>query len=402
MNVLFLSTWFPWPPDNGSKLRVNYLLRALSKRYKINLLSFAFGTTRPDRAAAKSDRNIEVQAIAANPYDRSRRSTLTRFLSPDPIVTRPLKSMMLAVQRALTAQSFAAVIASTEIMATYALRAPRATVKILEEHNSLSRWMWDRYQAQTSAAQRWRCRISWYKARVYETRLFRRFAVCTMVSEQDRAACRDMLPWYHGCVAVVPNGVDCAHNRPGLAPVEVDQLVFSGALAYSANYTAAAYFLQEIFPMISARQPAAKLLITGSTQGVNLAGLPLSPQVQFTGCVDDIRPVIAGSSVCVVPIREGGGTRVKILEAMALGTPVVSTSKGAEGLDVRHGEHLLLADDAAAFANCTLRLMQDTALRQRLSSNARRLVEACYDWDQIGEYFTGLVEDAIERQTFKH
>jgi glycosyltransferase involved in cell wall biosynthesis len=179
---------------------------------------------------------------------------------------------------------------------------------------------------------------------------------------------------------------------------EPSSLVFNGALTYQANYTAAKYFLQEIFPLIRERRPDATLLITGSTQNVNLGDLAWSNNVKLTGYVADIRPLVASSSVCVVPLLDGGGTRIKILEAMALGTPVVSTTKGAEGIEARHGEHLLLADDAASFAECTVRLMRDPDLRQRLASQARRLVEERYDWKKIGEHFVGLVEDAVKHQ----
>jgi glycosyltransferase involved in cell wall biosynthesis len=114
--------------------------------------------------------------------------------------------------------------------------------------------------------------------------------------------------------------------------------------------------------------------------------------------VDDVRPVIAGSAACVVPLRQGGGTRLKILEAMALGVPVVSTRKGAEGLDVVDGEHLLLADGPRDLAAASVRLLQDGALRARLAANARALVEQRYDWRAIGAAFTDLVEDAVLRK----
>jgi glycosyltransferase involved in cell wall biosynthesis len=117
----------------------------------------------------------------------------------------------------------------------------------------------------------------------------------------------------------------------------------------------------------------------------------------LSGYVEDVRPLVAGARVCVAPIRQGGGTRIKILEAMALGTPVVATSKGAEGLEVIEGEHILLADDPAGFANSTLRLLRDAELRQRLATNARRLVEQRYDWAQIGKQFVALVEATVER-----
>ena len=207
-----------------------------------------------------------------------------------------------------------------------------------------------------------------------------------------------MLPHYHGPLEVVSNGVDCVRNQPASHPINPVRLVFSGALTYQANHDAVKYFLQEIYPIIQEARSDVTLSITGATAGVDFKSLPLSDGVTFTGFVDDIRPIVGGSAVCIVPILEGGGTRLKILEAMALGTPVVSTTKGAEGIEARHGEHLLLADDAASFAESTLKLLRDPDLRQRLAGNARRLVEECYDWQKIGERFAGLVEDVVKRQ----
>jgi len=169
-------------------------------------------------------------------------------------------------------------------------------------------------------------------------------------------------------------------------------------MTYSANYDAMQFFLRDVYPQVRAAVPGASLTITGSTAGVDQAGLALDDTVHLTGYVDDIRPVIAGSAACVVPLRQGGGTRLKILEAMALGVPVVSTRKGAEGLDVVDGEHLLLADTPRDLAAATVRLLQDGALRACLASQARALVERRYDWRAIGAAFTALVEETVARR----
>ena len=197
---------------------------------------------------------------------------------------------------------------------------------------------------------------------------------------------------------VVPNGVDCDHNRPGLAQPQPIRLVYNGSLTYSANYDAMRWFLAEVYPRIKAQVPGVSLTITGSTRGVDLAGLALDDTVRLTGFVDDVRIPVAEAGVCVVPIRQGGGTRLKILEAMALGTPVVATSKGAEGLDAVDGEHLLLADDPEAFARRTVELLGNPALRHDLAANARRLVEDRYDWAAIGQRFVDLVEATVKEK----
>jgi glycosyltransferase involved in cell wall biosynthesis len=193
--------------------------------------------------------------------------------------------------------------------------------------------------------------------------------------------------------------VDCDHNRPGLAQPRPDSLVYNGALTYSANYDAMRWFLAHVFPRVKQAVPGVTLAITGSTAGVDTAGLALDDTVTLTGYVDDIRCPVAEASACVVPILQGGGTRLKILEAMALGTPVVSTSKGAEGLDVTPGHDILIADEPTEFASQVTRLLSDAALREQVASNARHLVEQRYDWQQIGRRFVGLVEAAVDARS---
>ena len=398
MRILYLATWYPYPADNGYKIRVYHLLRALGARHQVTLLSFSFGTSDPTPKNELHHFCAEVQAIPVNPFERRQILPGMQFLSLEPVVTRPVPAMHRAVRDTLARTSFDVAIASTEVTATYALQTPGVTAKVLEEHNSLTRWMWERYREQKSALQRLRCWVSWQKTRHYEARLFRKFDLCVMVSEPDRQASMQMLPGYRGPMEVVPNGVDCQRNAPGLAQPMPNSLVFNGSLTYHANYDAMRYFLTDIFPLIKHKVPSVSLKITGSTSGVNLAGLPLDGNVKLTGYVDDVRPSVASAWVCVVPIRQGSGTRLKILEAMALGTPVVATAKGAEGLDVTDGEHILLADEPAAFAEHTLQLLGDAALRRRLTANARRLVEERYDWEQIGQRFVKLVEGAIHRR----
>ena len=171
-----------------------------------------------------------------------------------------------------------------------------------------------------------------------------------------------------------------------------DTLIYSGALTYHANFDAVNYFLHDIFPLIQKECPDARLYITGSLEGVPLDQLPENDAVAFTGYLDDIRPAIARSWISIVPLRVGGGTRLKILEAMALGTPVVATSKGAEGLELIPDHDIVLADTPATFAESVLSLLNDPARRLQLSAHGRRIVSTKYTWQKIGQQFIEFVE----------
>lgn len=397
MRILFLSAWYPHPADNGSKIRVLHLLRSLAERHEVTLAAFVFGTAAPDAADEVHRVCRSVHLLSLDPIQRSRMGTLRTFLSVTPSAARSTPEMHALVRKIAAAGRFDAVIASTTTMSAYALDVP--AVRIIEEHNVLSRWMYERYTGQTSPVQLARCWVSWQKARRFEARLYRRFARVTVVSEQDRRALQSVLGRDADRLAVIPNGTDPRHNRPGLAQPAADRLVFNGALSYAANFDAMRWFLAEIYPAVQQERPAVTLAITGATAGVDLGALPPHPGVQLTGFVDDIRPVVAGATACVAPIREGGGSRLKILEAMALGTPVVATAKAAEGLNVTRGEHLLVADEPEAFVRATLALLYNPDLRQRLAAQARQLVEAHYDWAAIGKHFEELVTHTTQRTT---
>ncbi len=398
MKILFLATWFPYPSDSGSKLRVYHLLRALGQAHEVTLLSFAFDTARPDEPGQLRLWCRDIQVVPIDPFAVNQEAMLRTFLSARPMSSRPIPAMSQLVADVLRPNAFDVVIASTEMMADYALQISPGAVKILEEHNSMTRWMKNRFEGAKHPLMRARYWASWQKRRRFEARYYRHFNLITMVSEADRTTTTATLGKHRARIETVPNGVDCQHNQPGLAHPEPDTLVFNGSLTYSANYDAARYFLRDIFPLIRQQRPHVQMTITGSLTGVNTTGLALDDSVNLTGFVEDVRFPVAQAAVCVVPLRDGGGTRLKILEAMALGTPVVATSKGAEGLDVTDGEHLLLADTPEAFARCTVELLGNPALRRDLAANARRLVEKRYDWKAIGQRFADLVEATVRQR----
>jgi glycosyltransferase involved in cell wall biosynthesis len=178
---------------------------------------------------------------------------------------------------------------------------------------------------------------------------------------------------------------------PRRAAPEPHSLIYTGSFQYAANYDAMVWFLGQVWPQVRAALPDARLRITGEHAGLPL---PTTEGVILTGLVPDVRPLVAESWAALAPLQSGGGTRLKILEAMALGTPVVATSKGAEGLDAQPEVHLLVADDPADFAAAVIRLLQDASLRRALARRAQTWVAAHYDWDEILPQFLQVVDAA--------
>jgi len=335
-----------------------------------------------------------VDVVKRDPFWRDPKKSITGHFSLNPrdVVSTYSPEMARLTANAIANQHYDLVVASIINAAPYAIMA-RDVPCVLEEHNFMTSWMEERYRGQTAPLRKVAHWLTWQKCRRYERWLYPQFNLISMVSRRDRQAVEETIPHCTGRVEVIPNGVDILLNRPGMASPQPDTLVFNGSITYYANEDAIRYFLSEILPLIQSRVPKVNLKITGKTDGFDLKNMKSNDQVIFTGFLEDVRPVVAASWACIVPLRIGGGTRLKILEAMALGTPVISTSKGAEGLEVIPEQDILIADTPVEFAEQTVRLLKDPNLRERLIRNARRKVEEKYSWAQIGERFCQAVEN---------
>jgi len=388
MKVLWLSPWFPYPLENGSKIRIFHLMRSLAKHHSISLISFVRSGEQVQPEGLK-DICVSVDKIAWRPFNATGMKSLVGYFFPTP---RSIFSTYTVEMDRVIAQKvhdgYPDLIVASEIpTANYLTRYPNS-LKIFEDVELLS--FWDAWMNAHSRLDRLRRYLTLVKSKRYLSRLLRNFQAATVVSQEEKSLIQELTPDPQK-IFTFPNGVDVQTLHPGLALPQPGCLIYPGSPTYSANYDAISFFLAEIFPKISTVMPDIKFRITGSTQGVDLSKLSLTPQVTLTGYVQNIHREISQAWVCVVPLRQGGGSRLKILEAMALGTPVVSTSKGAQGIQVTPGKDILIADDPIQFANETLRLLNNANLRATIATNARKLVEHYYDWDKIGEEFCQLV-----------
>ncbi len=227
--------------------------------------------------------------------------------------------------------------------------------------------------------------VQWQKLVAYERRICRTADRVIAVSEADRDALRSILPGLE--VAVIPNGVDLAFYRrdavaalPGIGP---HALVFTGKMDYRPNVDGVLWFADAVLPLILAQLPTAHFYIVGQQPHERLARLARHPAITLTGRVPDTRPYIAAASVYVVPLRIGGGTRLKVLEAMAMEQAIVSTRLGCDGFDFSDGQEVIFADDPAAFATAVINLCRDRRQAAELGRRARAHVEARYGWDAI-------------------
>lgn len=379
--LMFLSRWFPYPPHNGSRIRIYNLLKVLRQRYRITLITFAEEEVCPEHLAVVRALCAQVEVFPYRPFQPNNMRARLGFLAPRPrfLVDTYQPALARKVQTLLTQHNYRLVVASELDMLPY-LEGIRDVPRVVEELEISTPYEAYHYG---QGRQRWRRALTWWKLNAYLRRVLPTLEGCTTVSEIEKQRLQQAVP-NAPVIETIPNGVDNASYQGDFGPPEPDTLIYNGALTYEANFDAVAYFLKTIFPLLLEQHPQVTLKVTGKTAGVSIASLPLHRRVILTGYVDDIRPAVARSWATVIPLRRGGGTRLKILESLALGTPVVSTSKGAEGLNLRDGEHLLIADTPRDFAAAIQRLLKDPALRQYLSAQGREHVRQTYDWSQIG------------------
>jgi glycosyltransferase involved in cell wall biosynthesis len=388
MKILFLSRWFPYPTSNGSKLRVYNLLRGLSGHHNITLLSFADRSNIISDASALGELCTEVHTIPWREYDPQSWRARLGFLSlkPRSIVDTFSAEMATKITQLLNRCDYDLVIASQLSMAAYRPYFRKIPALFEEVEIGLT---YGKVLRSSVFTERVRHAFTWFKLRRYLSHLFDSFEACTVVSEQERQLLGYNFPRHKSKISVIPNCVQINGYKNQQSILVSNQIIFSGSFRYHVNYEAMLWFVHEVYPQVLEQIPNAHLMITGDHANLSF---PSAPNITLTGYVDDIKTLTASSWISIAPLLNGGGTRLKILEAMSVGTPVVSTSKGAEGLDATIGEHLLVADEPRVFAEYVVKILKDKNLHDKIAANAYKFVKEKYDWEAIMPHFLHLVE----------
>jgi len=388
MRLLIVSSWLPYPLDNGSRLRAYHLLNHLSRRHLLTLLSFGVPDAPEDLGALRALCG-RVETVPPSGLEGQRlgpRGLLS--LLPRYYVQSDSAQMRARVAAALPGHDAAVGLQANaaRYLADWCDRIPAVFDEV---EVGVFR---DRYAREPRLRARLRHGLTWWKFRRFIRRLVDRFEQATVVSDLEREHLRAM-----GCdagrITVVPNGIEIPPVSP--PAVRAPRLVYPGSVTYSANLDAVRYFVREVFPLVRRARPDFTFCVTGATDGVEVSELAAVDGVTFTGRLPDVSSLMAESAACVVPLREGGGTRLKVLHGLAVGTPVVSTSKGIEGLEVEPGRHLLVGDGPEAFAAQVLAAVNDRDLGGRLASAGRQLVQERYAWGPIAATLERVIEQAV-------
>jgi glycosyltransferase involved in cell wall biosynthesis len=401
--ILFLTPQLPYPPQQGTAIRNFNLLARLAQHHVIDLLTFLQpgDEMSPDSPLHSLCRTIVTAPVPQRTLSQRLRATLTSPL-PDMALRLESPEMWQRLRDLTQRQSYDVVQIEGIEMAAYGLalagvrltfgataiepQRPRPRL-VFDDHNAEYVLQQRAFQTDLRRPNRWAAAayslIQWQKLRRYERAVCRHADAATAVSEADAAALRRLLPDLRP--AVIPNGVDLASYAPDrVQPLDLGPavLVFTAKMDFRPNVDAVEWFIP-ILARVRQVMPEARFFVVGQKPHPRLMRLTANPAVVVTGWVADTRPYIAGATVYVVPLRVGGGTRLKVLEAMALGRAIVSTRLGAEGFDVADGRELRLADTPETFAQAVIELLQDAGQRARLGTAARAFVEARYGWERI-------------------
>ncbi len=397
MRILFIADYLPFPLIGGDRIRIYNLLRRVANQHEVYLAGFL-----EESDDTTSVSHLEQFCSRVETARLQRRSPLAHLpgliryaLAGKPLELKFLYSQELdnKIKRLLSEVSFDIVqIESRMGLYWEALHQNHPPKSIMDFQN----FTFQQYRRVTHIEKRWdkkaRSLLNSSSMLQWETHYPERFDRCTTVSESDKRLLLQANPRLK--VDVIPNGVDIQKYRPLPRKSDSFSCLFIGNMGYPPCSDAVLYFCKEIFPIIQTRNRNIEFWIVGREPGRELLSLN-HDGVHVTGRVEDVIPYYQLSDICVVPLRAGGGTRLKILEAMALGRPVVSTTIGCEGLDVVDGEHLLIADTPEQFAEITVRLLTDPSLYQHITDHARHLVETYYDWDKIACKLMDVYADVV-------
>ena len=391
MNLLMVSPHLP-SPSWGAGNRSYHLLKALAREHAVSLVALTTDTGDGTEDAMLAEMNLK-QVIKVPLSDSLQAKRVQQVLSILRGRSRLLDAYHVeAVQQELDAlfskDHYDLVLFESVFMADY--RLPEGTPVIIDQHNIEYELLYRTYQREKSFARKW---YNWWESRQLkpvELERCRNAQGVLVTSEREALVLKPLLP--DSVIAVVPNGVDTeAFQRVSQEQQFSDRIVFTGSMDYYPNVDAVLYFARECWPLIRLKVPTATWQIVGRNPLPAVQNLAQLPGISVTGSVPDVKPYLADATVAIAPLLIGSGTRLKILEALAMGKAMVSTSLGCEGLPVVSGKHLIVADQPELFAQAIVDLLQNTEQRMSLGRAGRELAET-YSWQHSGDVVVRALE----------
>jgi sugar transferase (PEP-CTERM/EpsH1 system associated) len=405
LRILWVKVGGLWPLNTGGRLRTFHTIAELSQRHEVTVVTTHAPGDDGHALAAQLPACARVISLAHAPTKVGSAAfvlaTTRSWLSPLPLdVWRwRIPAVRQEVDRLLAGGRVDLCVADFLVAVPNVPMGGPVPV-VLFEHN-VEHVIWKRLaQAPGPVWRRALLELEWRKMRRFEAAACTQADLTLAVSEADRRLLAATAPAAR--VAAVETGVDIEYFAPNGWHEKPATIVFTGSLDWYPNEDAVAHFVDEILPRVRAEVGAARFVVVGRNPSAKLREAAEAAGAVVTGTVDDVRPYLAEATVCVVPLRIGGGTRLKIFEALAMAKPVVSTTIGAEGLPVTPGEHLVLADGPEDFARAVVALLRDPARRRALAAAGRALVEQRFSWGRVALDFETRCRTAVEERSHAH
>jgi glycosyltransferase involved in cell wall biosynthesis len=405
MRIAFVTQIVPYPPHGGILQRGYNLLRELGREHHVDLIAFHHPDEIPPGEAVEESKAALRRLCASVEYfplwpKRSAAHKAAALLAawPSPLPFSVLAQRSAGVRRRLAALCASAAPPDIVHLDTIALSPYRdvcgSVPVVVTHHNIESQLMERRAEVETGILGRHYVALQARRLRRYEIEQSPRFPLNIMVSEADAAQLRALAPGAR--TVVVPNGVDTEYFQPRPGE-ETPAVIYTGGMNMFANRDGVEWFLDRIWPAVKAAVPGVRFFAIGQRPSPRvLEAVAADPAVEAPGFVPDIRPWVARSAVYIVPLRVGGGTRLKMVDAMAQGKAIVATRVGAEGIAGEDGRHFVLADDPDAFAARVVHLLRDEEARRRLAAAAREQVVRVYAWPLVGRTLAAAYAEVAE------
>lgn len=408
MNILVVTDEIPYPIWSGSTIRIYPPLRILQKQHKVVLFCFIGGEDHLKHLPQVQKIFHSVRYMSDQQKGkRELRGRILNLLSlkPAPITEKQYPDFFKAVSGTIRD-----IISEEKIDVVYTHRLDMAQYtngiqnvgKVLDLVDSETLYSWREISNKRIYFSMAYLRelLDLIRTRRWEALIPRFHDVTVLVSQKDAEVIHGLCPGAR--IQVIPNGVDVTYYVPSEAKEESNTLVFHGHMSYPPNVDAMLYFCNHIMPLVVEEIPDVNLLIVGKNPSQEIRNLQNRNNVRVTGFVYDIRPFLRQASICIFPLRKGGGFRNKIAEAMAMGKPVITTTTGAEGLDALPGKHFVIADRPEEFAERIIQLLKTDRLRKNLGDSARSFVFRHYSWEKIAKQFESLYKSLIDSKEIGH
>jgi glycosyltransferase involved in cell wall biosynthesis len=410
LSILYVSQMPASPPRFGAQARIHGLMTELGRRHDLTAVMLVDDEFDIDECRRAMQAYCREVVLIQNPYGRdglAKRLLQLRSLASTKSFERlrvVVPEMQRALDKVLRARRFDVVNLEFTFLGHCDLRqAPsgeKAPAVVVDSHNIDYDIARQYASVGASFARRLYAELNWRKLRREELGTYRDADGVYLCSVADQQRLLGEIP--SARTIVIPNAADVEFYKPRAADPQPDgrTVVFFGLMSYMPNIDGAGYFLQEIWPRIAEANPQARCKIIGGSPPASLTALA-GPRIEFTGFVPDLRPHLAEAAAVVVPLRIGGGTRLKIVEAMAMGKAIVSTTLGAEGIEAVPGRDILIVDEPATFANSVSRLLTEPGLAAQIGNSARKLSEARYAWSSAARALESFFRQTLQARGAK-